>query len=135
MMNINGKNVELLTAMGFDSYPAWSPDGTKIAFVSERDGSPNIYVMDANGNNQKRLTNNGGYYWPAWSPDGRRIAFLLGPGKKFDIFVMDADGQNPVNLTNNNETEWITQQCWFDPAFQAIYPVGKQAIPWGWVKQ
>jgi len=52
----------------------WSPDDKKIAFVSDRDGSQEIYVMNADGSNASRLTDAGGIQ-PTWSPDGARIAF------------------------------------------------------------
>ena len=56
--------------------PAWSPDGTKIAFTSNRDGNYEIYTMNADGTGQTSLTNNAAYdFDPAWSPDGTKIAF------------------------------------------------------------
>ena len=71
-MDADGSNQTRLTNNpASDAQPAWSPDGTKIAFNSDRDGNFEVYVMDADGSNQTRLTNNpaddGG---PAWSPDG-----------------------------------------------------------------
>jgi Tol biopolymer transport system component len=50
--------------------PAWSPDGSKIAFISERDGNREVYVMDADGSGQTRLaTNSSSFGWrPAWAP-------------------------------------------------------------------
>jgi Tol biopolymer transport system component len=60
---------------GSDIEPAWSPDGTRIAFASNRDGDWDIYVMDADGGNVRRLTGTRGHrdalrgdYDPAWSP-------------------------------------------------------------------
>jgi Tol biopolymer transport system component len=50
------KQVPLTTNPARDSDPAWSPDGRSIAFVSDRDGNPEIYVMNADGSNQRRLT-------------------------------------------------------------------------------
>ncbi len=83
----------------------------QIAFVSRRDGNPEIYVMDADGKNQRRLTNNlARDYEPSWSPDGKRIVFISDrdghplriPGFfSSDIYVMDADGGNQQNLTNH----------------------------------
>ena len=83
----------------------------QIAFVSKRDGNPEIYVMDADGKNQRRLTNNRHEDWsPSWSPDGKRIVFFSDrdghvhfiPGWfTYEIYVMNADGGNPQNLTNN----------------------------------
>ncbi|HEX8127745.1 MAG TPA: Calx-beta domain-containing protein [Pyrinomonadaceae bacterium] len=79
-----------------DSQPAWQPliggEG-KILFTSERDGNPEIYVMDANGSNQINLTNNPAKdSTPAWSPDRTRIAFTSDRSGRSNIYVMDADG-------------------------------------------
>ena len=86
--------------------PSWSPDGTQIAFYTDRDGNNEIYVMDADGSNPINLTNNAASdLAPVWSPDGSRIAFQSGRDGNAEIFVMDADGSNPINLTNNTAVE------------------------------
>jgi Tol biopolymer transport system component len=84
-------------------HPAWSPDGTKIAFASTRDTNPEIYVMDPNGANVVRLTRDAAEdAQPAWSPDGTRIAFVTSRDGNPEIYVMSsANGSGPVNLTNN----------------------------------
>ena len=62
----------------------------KIAFVSDRDGNSEIYVMNPNGGGQTRLTNNPAEdIDPAWSPDGRRIAYVANPSGNADIYVRD----------------------------------------------
>ncbi len=79
--SIDGSNVQrLTTAEGMDDHPAWSPDGTWIAFTSFRSGHGDIWVMGANGTGQTNLTNDflpatSFEHSPAWSPDGNRIAY------------------------------------------------------------
>ena len=91
----------------WDRAPTWSPDGTRIAFMSTRDGNWEIYVMDADGSDMERLTNNtASEYYPAWSP-GSRIAFTSTRDGNFDIYAMDADGSDVERLTNNPAEDWF----------------------------
>jgi TolB protein len=93
-----GKPVRITRHPAADEWPAWSPDGRKIAFQSKRDGNMEIYVADADGSNQKRLTQNDGFDgYCVWSPDGSSIAFQRDSGEfgyTPKIYVMDADGGN-----------------------------------------
>ena len=85
-----------------EAQPAWSPDGTKIAFVTDRDGNNEIYVMNADGTNVRRLTTNAAAdEQPAWSPDGGKIAFVSTRSGNTDVWVMDSTGANPAPLTND----------------------------------
>ena len=73
-----------------------------MAFVSDRDGNAEIYVMNADGSAQRRLTRNPASDGPpAWSPDGRKIAFVSGAGPldSSAIYVMNADGTGKRRLT------------------------------------
>lgn len=80
--------------------PVISPDGSKVAFSSDRSGRTMIFVMDANGSNVKRLTHAGQFNAsPAWSPDGKKIAFAGFEKDHFDVFVMNADGTGMIRLT------------------------------------
>jgi TolB protein len=102
VMNADGSNVTQLPSAGFD--PTWSPDGTRIAFVSSRDGTPEIYVMNSDSSNQTRLTNNSrNDSYPTFSPDGTRIAFISNRDdiSNFETYVMNADGSNTVRITNS----------------------------------
>jgi Tol biopolymer transport system component len=117
VMNADGSNQIRLThndwnrggvQYGFERDPVWSPDGSKIAFVSSPRNVLQIYVMDADGSNQIPLTNNSspGDEAPAWSPDGSRIAFMrygvfVGGPLLSEIYVMNADGSNQVRLTDS----------------------------------
>ena len=83
-------------------FPAWSPDGRKVAFV----GNSKIYVANADGSGQRRLTRNTAQELsPAWSPDGRRIAFLRLRHRTFEIYVVNADGTGQRRLTRNAAQE------------------------------
>src|SRR2546426_899413 len=98
----------------FNGLPAWSPDGAKIAFVSDRDGyndNYEIYVMNADGSSVTRLTNSPGYdLVPAWSPDGTRIAFASGRDGNHEIYVMNADGSGVTRLTRSRGSD--TSPAW-----------------------
>ena len=106
-VNADGSGLENLTdapSRGSSLFPAWSPDGSRIAFVLQPVADTiieHISVMDADGSNPANLTDSGSQdFQPAWSPDGSRIAFTsYRDDTTGDIFVMDADGSNPTNLT------------------------------------
>jgi Tol biopolymer transport system component len=104
-MDADGNPRRLTDHNAADWSPVWSPDGTQIAFISLRDGSPEIYVMNADGSNPRRLTDNGAVGVIAWSPDGRHIAFTSNRDGNYEIYVMDIDGSNSRRLTNNRAVD------------------------------
>lgn len=88
-----------------DQFAAWSPDGTRVAFSSGRDGpGTSIYVANADGTAVERLTFFVGQidFDPAWSPEGTKIVFESNrdDGNR-DVFVMNADGTNQTRLTSS----------------------------------
>lgn len=99
MMNADGSGVTVLTPDGEDdTAPVWSPDGRKIAFVSQRDGNREIYVMDSDclnlsggcGANAVNVTRHPADDWtPAWSPDGSKLLFSSIRAGNWEIFVLD----------------------------------------------
>ena len=119
--NADGTGVKELTqAAGLDGSPAWSPDGKRIAFRSQRDfpgaqqtdsGTYEIYVMRADGSQPTRITNNAAAdFEPSWSPDGKRLTFYTLRDGNYEIYVMNADGSSPKNLTNDASQD--TQPAW-----------------------
>jgi Tol biopolymer transport system component len=94
-----------------DMHPSWSPDGTKIAFESERDGNSEIYVINIDGSNVRRLTDDpGSDTYPVWSPDGEKIAFVSDRNGNPEIYVINSNGSNQVNITNNSASD--TNPAW-----------------------
>jgi len=85
-----------------DTHAEWSPDGKRIAFISNRTGDFEIYVMRADGTNVKQLTHRQGRDGrPRWSPDSRTIAFVGKPRGNFDLYVMEPDGSQLRRLTRD----------------------------------
>lgn len=111
-MSLDGKSISPLTngpGTAMNVEPAVSPDGSKIAFSSDRSGKPMIFTMNPDGTGVKQLTFAGHYNsTPTWSPDGKKIAFAGvdrdksadGRGGAFDIFIINADGTGLKRLTS-----------------------------------
>ncbi|MBN1858957.1 PD40 domain-containing protein, partial [Candidatus Bipolaricaulota bacterium] len=127
---------------GNDVHGQWSPDGTKIAFVSNRDGNGEIYVMDADGSSPANLTRHPSGDWsPCWSPDGSKIAFQTDREGStlaveditpqimlaFDveIFVMNADGSGQVNLSNH--LGWDGFPSWTADGSRIVFQTDRHA--------
>ena len=117
-----------------DESPAWSPDGTKIAFVSNRGSGDlgwSIFVMNADGSEQRVLARNTSRFaHPTWAPSGKQIAFV-GVGDT-TIWVMNSDGSGQRRLLTDAQADsedpaWspvasrIAFRRSFDNADDAIY--------------
>ena len=103
-MSADGGSQAQLTHTGSEAGTggyAWSPDGSQIAFGSERNGAPlNIYLMRADGSGPQQLTHAGISFAPNWSPDGRRITYLGQRGAVVEVWAINTDGTGEGSLTN-----------------------------------
>ncbi|MBI2403682.1 MAG: PD40 domain-containing protein [Gemmatimonadetes bacterium] len=96
-----GRPEPLLDEPSSSMYAAWSPDGSRIAFSSDRDGNPDIYLA-ADGGDLTRLTAHAAAdLYPTWSPDGSRIAFFSDRNGNWQLYVMNADGSDLRQLTSH----------------------------------
>ncbi len=113
IMDENGANPTQLTTDPSDNAPAWSPDGSRVAFMSARDGNWEVYVVSLANPKPRRLTTNpANDGLPAWSPDGQRIAFLSDRGGIWAIHLMNPDGSEQRQLipTGGTHEDWLSEQ-------------------------
>ena len=106
-MNADGTSPVRLTFNDlFDTDPAQSPDGTKVAFYESTVGGSNpdqLFLMDANGGNPHNISNvDADDRNPSWSPDGTRIVFTSERSGAQQIWLMNADGTGAHQLTSDN---------------------------------
>lgn len=89
------------STVSMESFPRWSPDGSKIALSIGGSEEAEIYVANSNGSNLTRLTNNSVYdYGAEWSPDGSKLVFTSAREGGFKIFTMKPDGSQVTKLTD-----------------------------------
>jgi TolB protein len=101
LVNADGTNVRHLTRNAEAEWDGvWSPDGTRMAFVSSKTGNSEIYLRDTVSGTTRRLTLHPGEDMsPAWSPDGRRIAFVSRRTGTLQVYVIHEDGTGEMQVT------------------------------------
>ena len=95
-----GQTIRLTDHPASDAQPSWSPDGSKIVFVSDRDrdtysgrAAYQLYIMDSDGSDPRRLTETEwADFMPRWSPDGQWITFLSDRRGSTELYLMSSDG-------------------------------------------
>jgi len=116
----SGAETQLTPDDDVDFAPAWAPDGSQIAFASERGGGSSIYVMNPDGSGAKALTDGSSWdSFPAWAPDGTEIAFV----RDSQIWVMERDGSGAHRLTSGDGNS--------APAWQPLAPAPPGCTLWG----
>lgn len=113
-INADGTGTLQLTKDQGYQDPAWSPDGSRLAFARYRiQQGRSIFVMNSNGSGTLSLTTAAAdESSPAWSPDGSRIAFVRRGGDNSEIDVMNADGTNRMRLTTGTMGGDDTDPAW-----------------------
>ncbi len=109
-MNLQSRQLRQVTNVAaINTAPSYAPDGSALAFESDRGGNQQIYVMGAGGGEAQRISfGKGRYSTPVWSPDGKWIAFTKNAGGKFAIGVMKPDGSGERVLTEGYHNEGPT---------------------------
>jgi TolB protein len=104
---LRGTRLDRLTSnRSIEVSPSFSPDGRRVAFVSDRGGTPQVYVKDLGSGEEKRLTYRGPYNSnPAWSPTGEWIAYTARTSSGFDIYLIDPDNGFTTPLVLHPRTD------------------------------
>ncbi len=142
VINADGSGlIELASKEGGDFDPAWSPDGTRIAFTSLRDGSPNIYILNLGDNSVTRLTETASNArlpdWsmqPAWSPSGMQIVYTSHSRltNALQIWVMSDAGRGQTMLIHRGSTLWNFLPKWSPDGKTILFneTSGNQQLGW-----
>jgi TolB protein len=119
IMDYDGFNPRRVTVnRSINILPAWSPDGRSLAYVSYRQGQPDIFLASIFEGRSANLTRGQGQaFAPAFSPDGRRIAYASNRSGNSDVWVASVDGTNARKLTTSPASD--TAPCW-SPTGQEI---------------
>lgn len=104
----SGGNVTRLTfTKSNETSPVWSPDGSRILFISDRNGNRDIFVMKSDGTDQVALTDDpADDVMATWSPDRNKIAFVSRRDGNWEIYIMNSDGSELKRLTYNEASDW-----------------------------
>lgn len=108
--------------------PSWSPDGTRVAYVSFESGRPAIYIQNLATRERERITSFSGLNGaPAWSPDGRQLAMTLSKDGNPEIYVMNIESRVLRRITNHYAID--TEARWFPDGKSLIFTSDRGGTP------
>ena len=123
MMGVDGSNQRGLLEPGgfFELGPTWSPEGQFLALQSNRDGNPEIMILDVESGELRNLTHHPSTDAnPSWSPDGTRIAFASDRSGNPEIWIVDVDGTGLLRITDSPmAADW--RPAWSPDGRELIY--------------
>ncbi len=113
-----GANKKAIVQDPSAGFPAWSPDGKRLIFMSNRDGNWEIYLVNADGSGLRRLTqSNSSEGMPTWSPDGIAIAYMSDRGGQWGVYLQRLDDGRVARLINLDTTyeDWMMERVAWGP--------------------
>ncbi len=120
-MNYRSLLIVCLATLGL-TVAGWGQADGKIAFISDREGNNDVWIMNADGSDSVNLTQGRDCASPVWSPDGTKIAYIAGG----EIWLMGADGSNPQQVTDDAVDK---ARLWWSEDGSSIYYVAVMTEP------
>jgi TolB protein len=136
IVDYDGFNPRRVTVNGsLNILPTWSPDGTSLAYVSYRQGSPVVYLAKIfEGKSTANVTGERGdsqAFAPAFSPDGKHLAFATNRAGNMDVWVAGADGSGARRLTTTQGSD--TAPCWSPTGQEIAFTSNRTGTPQLWL--
>ena len=134
IVDYDGYNPRRVTVNGsLNILPAWSPDGRSLAYVSYRQGSPEIFIASIFEGKSLNMTGgkNAQAFAPSWSPDGKRIAYASTRSGNMEIWVANTDGTDARRMTNSAASD--TAPSWSPTGQEIAFTSNRSGSPQIWL--